>query len=236
MLKVNDLYVGYYKDINILQGVHLSADLNRITCVIGPNGVGKSTLLKTIYGFLTPNKGEISFAGKIIVGMRPHEMVNLGLFYIPQHPSIFPYMTVEENLLLGAWGFRRDRRKVRERLDQNFQRFPVLRDRRKSKAGELSGGQQRMVELARALMTSPRFLLVDEPTAGLAPKAAQDIYVCLVQLKEGERLGILLVDQNIREAIKISDYVYVFDLGQNKAEGSRDQFTDVYEIIRDWIS
>jgi len=85
-------------------------------------------------------------------------------------------------------------------------------------------------------MTSPRFLLVDEPTAGLAPKAAQDIYVCLVQLKEGERLGILLVDQNIREAIKISDYVYVFDLGQNKAEGSRDQFTDVYEIIRDWIS
>lgn len=236
MLKVEDLYVGYYRDINILQGVHLTADASKVTCVIGPNGVGKSTLLKTIYGFLVPNKGEITFKDRSIIGLKPHELVTLGLFYIPQHQSVFRYMSVEENLLLGAWSFRRDKRKVRTRLDQNFQRFPLLRDRRRSKAGELSGGQQRMVEFARALMTEPSFILVDEPTAGLAPKVAQEIYSHLVQLKQEENLGILLVDQNIREAIKISDYVYVFDLGRNKAEGSRNQFTDVYDIIRDWIS
>ncbi|MFN2276384.1 MAG: ABC transporter ATP-binding protein, partial [Candidatus Promineifilaceae bacterium] len=168
MLKVEDLYVGYYKDLNILQGVDMKAREAEITVVLGANGVGKSTLLKAIYGFIHPQQGSIEVDGEDIVHLRSHQLVRRGIAYIPQRQSIFPYMTVEENMELGAWSFRGDKERVQQRLEDNYARFPILRDRKRSPAGELSGGMQRMVELSRVLMTEPKLILVDEPTAGLA--------------------------------------------------------------------
>jgi branched-chain amino acid transport system ATP-binding protein len=232
LLKVEDLYVGYYKDLNILQGVDMKARKAEITVVLGANGVGKSTLLKAIYGFIHPQQGKIEVDGEDIVHLRSHQLVQRGVAYIPQRQSIFPYMTVEENLELGAWSFRSDKERVQQKLEDNFQRFPILRDRKRSPAGELSGGMQRMVELSRVLMTEPKLILVDEPTAGLAVKLSRDIYNLLVGLKN-EGITILLVDQNIRQAIRIADYVYVLELGRNRHEGPRQEFEDLKKAL--WL-
>lgn len=232
MLSVEDLYVGYYKDLNILQGVNVKARQGQITVVLGANGVGKSTLLKAIYGFIHPQSGTIEVDGQDIAHLASHELVNHGISYIPQRQSIFPYMTVDENMQLGAWSFRNDKERVQQKLEDNYARFPILKDRRKSPAGELSGGMQRMVELGRVLMTEPKLILVDEPTAGLAIKLARDIYDLLVGLKN-EGITILLVDQNIRQAIRIADYVYVLELGRNRHEGARDEFDDLKKAL--WL-
>lgn len=230
MLEVNDLYVGYYKDLNILQGVSLNAEVADITVVLGANGVGKSTLLKAIYGFVKPSKGEILLQGEDITGLQSHQLVHQGISYIPQRQSVFPYMTVEENMELGAWSFRSDSDLVQERIEANYKRFPLLKDRRKSPAGELSGGMQRMVELGRVLMTSPKLILVDEPTAGLAVKLARDIYNLILDLKN-DGITVLLVDQNIRQAVKIADYVYVLELGRNRFDGPSEEFEDVKKAL-----
>jgi branched-chain amino acid transport system ATP-binding protein len=230
LLKVEDLYVGYYKDLNILQGVDMEAREAEITVVLGANGVGKSTLLKAIYGFIHPQQGKIEVAGDNIVGLSSHQLVHRGVSYIPQRQSIFPFMTVEENMELGAWSFRGDKERVQRKLEDNYARFPILRDRKRSPAGELSGGMQRMVELSRVLMPDPKLILVDEPTAGLAVKLARDIYDLLVDLKN-EGITILLVDQNIRQAIRIADYVYVLELGRNRHEGKREEFSDLKKAL-----
>jgi len=232
LLEVNDLHVGYYKDLNILQGVSLQARKAEITAVLGANGVGKSTLLKAIYGFIQPSQGDILVDGAEITDLSSHELVHHGVSYIPQRQSVFPYMTVEENLELGAWSFRDDTVRVQERLEENYERFPILRERRRSPAGELSGGMQRMVELGRVMMTRPKLILVDEPTAGLAVMLASEIYQLLVDLKN-EGITVLLVDQNIRQAIKIADYVYVLELGRNRHEGPRDEFDDLKKAL--WL-
>lgn len=232
MLEVQDLYVGYYQDLHILRGVHLKARVGTITAILGANGVGKSTLLKTIYGFLRPDRGTITLDGQSLIGIPPYRMVNLGLVYIPQQPGIFPDMTVEENLVMGAWSYRRDSRRMQRKLEENYERFPVLREKRRQKAGELSGGQQRMVELGRALMTDPRVLLVDEPSAGLAVTVAREVYAILARLRE-EGITIVLVDQDVRRALRIADYVYVLDLGRNRAEGPPMEFSDLEKAF--WI-
>lgn len=232
MLKVEDLYVGYYKDLNILQGVNVNARRAEITVVLGANGVGKSTLLKAIFGFIHPQQGKIEVDGQDIMHLSSHQLVHQGVSYIPQRQSIFPYMTVEENMALGAWSFRSDKARVQQKLDENFDRFPILKDRKRSPAGELSGGMQRMVELSRVLMTDPKLILVDEPTAGLAVKLSREIYDLLVGLKN-EGITILLVDQNIRQAIRIADYVYVLELGRNRLEGPREEFDDLKKAL--WL-
>jgi branched-chain amino acid transport system ATP-binding protein len=233
MLEVRDLYVGYYKDLNILQGVSLAAQTGKITTVLGANGVGKSTLLKAIYGFLVPNGGEVLLEGKNIVGTPTYELINQGISYIPQQPGIFRWMSVEENLEMGAWTFKRDEARIKRKLEENYERFPILKDRRKSPAGELSGGMQRMVEVGRTLMTDPKVILVDEPTAGLAKLLAEEIYQMLADLREEEGLTIILVDQAIRQALKIADYVYVLELGRNKFEGPVEEFTDLKKAL--WV-
>ena len=231
MLEVKDLYVGYYKDLNILQGINIRAQTNKLTCILGANGVGKSTFLKAVYGFLKPNGGQILLEGEDVVGEPTHKLVNRGLSYIPQHTGIFPFMSVEENLVLGGWTFRNDRKRVKRKVEENYERFPALLEKRKQKAGELSGGQQRMVEIARTLMTDPRLILVDEPTAGLAKLLSQEVYQMLVDLRDVEGLTILLVDQEIRKALKISDYVYVLELGRNKFDGPAEEFTDLKKAL-----
>ncbi len=231
MLEVKDLYVGYYKDLNILQGISIRAQTNKITCILGANGVGKSTFLKAVYGFLKPNRGQILLEGRDVVGEPTHKLVTQGLSYIPQQTGIFPFMSVEENLVLGGWTFRKDKNRVKKKVEENYERFPALVEKRKQKAGELSGGQRRMVEIARTLMTDPRLILVDEPTAGLAKLLSQEVYQMLVDLRDVEGLTILLVDQEIRKALKISDYVYVLELGRNKFDGPADEFTDLEKAL-----
>lgn len=233
MLEIKDLYVGYYKDLNILQGISMKAKEAKITTILGANGVGKSTLLKAIYGFLKPNAGQVLLEGKSLIGIPTHKRIDMGISYIPQQPGIFRWMSVEENLELGAWTFKDDKERIRRKLEENYERFPALRERRKSKAGELSGGMQRMVEVGRTLMTDPRVILVDEPTAGLAKLLSEEVYQMLVQLRDQEGMTIVLVDQEIRQALKIADYVYVLELGRNRFDGPVEEFTDLKKAF--WV-
>lgn len=227
MLEVRDLYAGYYSDLHILQGLDVKAETGKITTILGANGVGKSTLLKAIYGFLKPQRGEILLDGVNVMGTPTHELITKGVSYIPQQPGVFHHMTVEENLMMGAWTFRDDPDRIQEQLEENFVRFPILEEKRNQNAGDLSGGQQRMVEIGRTLMTNPQLILVDEPTAGLAKLLSQEVYRMLVDLRDQEGLTILLVDQEIREALKIADYVYVLELGRNKFDGPVEEFDDL---------
>lgn len=233
MLEIKDLYVGYYKDLNILQGVDLTARNGQITAVLGANGVGKSTLLKAIYGFLKPNQGEIFLDDEAVTGVPTHELISLGLAYIPQQTGIFRWMSVEENLMMGGWTFKNDKARLKREMERSYERFPDLIEKRKQNAGDLSGGQQRMVEVARTLMTDPKVILVDEPTAGLAKLLSEMVYQMLVDLRDIDGLTIVLVDQEIRDALKIADYVYVLELGRNKFEGPVEEFTDLEKAF--WV-
>ncbi len=233
VLEMRDLSVGYYRDLNILSDLNMVARRGQITTILGANGVGKSTALKAAFGFLTPNKGDILLEGDSILSIPPHEKIRAGLAYIPQQPGVFKDMTVEENLELGGWTFRRDARQVRAKIEANYDRFPALRDKRRQLTGELSGGQQRMVEIGRTLMAEPRMLLVDEPTAGLSKMLAEEVYEMLTDLRK-EALTILLVDQEIRQALKIADYVYVLELGRNKFEGPASEFDDLEKAF--WVA
>lgn len=233
MIEIKDLYVGYYKDLDILQGVTIKAEDAQIVTVLGANGVGKSTLLKAVYGFLKPHAGSILLDGKEILGIPSYELIRQGISYIPQHSSVFPFMSVEDNLRLGAWTFRNDKDRVDEKVEENYKRFPMLRERKKDDAGLLSGGMQRMVEVGRTLMTDPKAILVDEPTAGLAKMLSQDVYRMLIDLRDRDGLTIILVDQEIRDALKIADYVYVLELGRNRVDGRTEEFTDLKKALWD---
>jgi branched-chain amino acid transport system ATP-binding protein len=233
VLEMRDLSVGYYRDLNILSDLDLIACKGQITTILGANGVGKSTALKAAFGFLKPNKGDILLNGQSILHIPPYEKIRSGLAYIPQQPGVFKDMTVEENLELGGWTFRRDAKQVRRKVEANYDRFPILRDKRKQVTGELSGGQQRMVEIGRTLMAEPTMLLVDEPTAGLSKMLAEEVYEMLTDLKK-EQLTILLVDQEIRQALRIADYVYVLELGRNKFEGPSSDFNDLEKAF--WVA
>ncbi len=234
MLEISGLDVGYYKDLNILLDLNIKARKNQITAILGANGVGKSTALKAMFGFLRPNAGDILLDGESIVDVPTYNRILKGLAYIPQQPGIFKDMSVEENLELGGWTFRRDKRKVRAKMEANFERFPVLKEKRKQITGELSGGQQRMVEIGRTLMAEPKMLMIDEPTSGLSKMLAEEVYEMLTVLTSRDDLTILIVDQEIRQALKIADYVYVLELGRNKFEGKASEFEDLEKAF--WIA
>ncbi len=227
MLEIKDLYVGYYEDLHILRGLSLAAQTGKITAILGANGVGKSTLLKAIYGFLNPHSGQILLNGRDVTGTATHQLISLGISYIPQQPGVFKHMSVRENLMMGAWTFQNDKKRMESKIEENYQRFPILHEKQHDQAGSLSGGQQRMVEIGRTLMTDPEVILVDEPTAGLAKMLSEEVYRMLIDLRDKEELTILLVDQEIREALKIADYVYVLELGRNKFEGAASEFDDL---------
>jgi branched-chain amino acid transport system ATP-binding protein len=233
VLELRGLDVGYYKDLNILQDLNVKARKKQITTILGANGVGKSTALKAAFGFLKPNRGDVVLENESILDIPTHQRIIKGLAYIPQQPGVFKDMTVEENLQLGGWTFRKDKQQVREKIEANYERFPVLREKRKQITGELSGGQQRMVEISRTLMAEPKVLLVDEPTAGLSKMLSEEVYEMLKMLVTVDELTILLVDQEIRQALKIADYVYVLELGRNKFEGPAQQFTDLEKAF--WV-
>jgi branched-chain amino acid transport system ATP-binding protein len=234
-LKVEGIVSGYTREVPILKSVDLVAREGLVTVIIGPNGAGKSTLLRTIYGYLHPSAGEVTHFGRSIKGLEPDAMLREGIAYLLQGHSVFPRMTVEENLELGGWIFKRDRARMRAAFEEVYARFPRLAERRRLSAGVLSGGEQRMLEIARLTMTAPKTLLLDEPSVGLMPKLIDSIYEELVKLKE-EKFTILVVDQNVKKSIEIADYVYVLNLGENSHHGPHHEFEERLEdIIREWL-
>jgi branched-chain amino acid transport system ATP-binding protein len=224
LLEVDEIHAGYQRGIDVLQGLSLAVAPGTLTLVIGPNGAGKSTLLRAIFGFLKPHRGAIRFRGAAIAGLPPYRVKALGIGYVPQEINTFPLLTVEENLRMGAWTIRRDHALLAERLATVYATFPMLAERRRKRAGELSGGQARMLSVAREMMTEPALLLVDEPTAGLAPNLVDQVYALLAAARAATGSTILLVDQNIEDSIGHADTVYMVNLGRIKAAGPAREF------------
>ena len=233
MLAIENVRAGYQSDIDILRGVSLAAAARSLTLVIGPNGAGKSTLLKTIFGFLKAHDGTIRLGEHRIETLEPHEVKVLGVGYVPQEINIFPLLTVEENLRMGGWTLRYEPARLKAQLAKIYEVFPVLADRRGSPAGDLSGGQGRMLSVAREMVAEPKLLLVDEPTAGLAPALVEHVYALLQVARRVLGATILLVDQNVEDAVAQADYVYMMNLGSVKAQGPAVTFTS--ERVRDLI-
>jgi ABC-type branched-subunit amino acid transport system ATPase component len=214
LLETGEVVAGYVPEVDILNGVSIRVAEGEIVTIVGPNGAGKSTLIKTIFGLLQPRTGRIAFRGEEIAGRKPHDIARLGLSYVPQLENVFPTLTVEENLEMGTL----DRSRTRERIDRMSELFPRLGERRRQTAGTMSGGERQMVAMARALMADPEVLLLDEPSAGLAPAFVDAIFE---KVKEVNRAGvtIVMVEQNARRALAMSDRGYVLDLGKERFEG-----------------
>ena len=235
MLTATNIVAGYVDEVDILQDVSVEVKNEHITSVIGPNGSGKSTLMRVICGFLTPKSGQVLWDGDDLTGRPSHSMAALGICYLPQERTVFPHLTVEQNIHLGAWTFRKDKTRIDTVLESVYELFPLMRERRKSKAGDLSGGMQKILEIARGMMIKPEILICDEPTVGLAPIIAKEVYDTLERLKK-DGLTILLVDQNVREAIRIGDFVYVLEVGRNKISGTKAEFeTNLHDMIKNWL-
>jgi branched-chain amino acid transport system ATP-binding protein len=237
VLALRNVTVAYHGDITILNGLSLSAQRGHVTGVIGPNGAGKSTILKTLFGFLQPRGGEVLFKGRDITGLPPHRRATEGISFVPQSRSLFADLSVEDNLLLGCWPFRRDSARVQRGLERVYHRFPILREKRKEPASSMSGGQQRFLELGRALLLDPEVILLDEPTAMIAPKISKEIYALIRQLAD-DGITIVLVDQNVRQCAAVSDHLYVIELGRNKADGPREALGHgqaLSDMVATWI-
>ncbi|MGD9110829.1 MAG: ABC transporter ATP-binding protein [Desulfobacterales bacterium] len=234
-LEVKNVTSGYVKEVPILSDVSIVAKGGALTGIIGPNGAGKSTLLKTIYGYLRPSQGDVYHDGRSIKGLKPDQMLGQGIAHLIQGHSVFPAMTVEENLELGGWIIKQDRRALASALDEVYEHFPVLKNKRQMVAGALSGGEQRTLEIARLTMTRPRTILIDEPSVGLMPKLVDTVYEEIVNLKT-KGFTILMVDQKVHKCLEVTDYVYVLRLGQNSHHGPKEEFVDsIEDIIKEWI-
>jgi branched-chain amino acid transport system ATP-binding protein len=221
---------GGYGKIDVLHDVSLDVRAGEIVSIIGPNGAGKSTAFKTIVGFLRPRQGRVLFNGEDITGLRPDLVLRRGLAYVPQGRIVFPQMTVLENLEMGAY-IERDRARIAAALDRVHALFPILAERRRQSAGTMSGGEQQMVAIARALMTSPRLILLDEPSLGLSPKFVTLIFDRLVEMKRAG-FTLMLVEQNATRALGIADRAYVLELGRNRFEGPGQRLLTDPEVKR----
>ena len=217
LLVAQSLTAGYGR-IDILHDVSLTVRVHEIVSIIGPNGAGKSTAFKTIVGFLTPRAGRVLFNGEDITGTRPDLVLRRGLAYVPQGRIVFPQMTVLENLEMGAYT-ERDPARVAAALDQVYRLFPILAERRRQAAGTMSGGEQQMVAIARALMTAPKLIMLDEPSLGLSPKFVTLIFEKLMEMRQAG-YTLMLVEQNATRALAIADRGYVLELGRNRFEGA----------------
>jgi neutral amino acid transport system ATP-binding protein len=214
LLAVEDLVAGYVPEVDILTGVKFAVREGEIATVIGPNGAGKSTLIKSIFGLLPPREGRVVLRGEDLTGLRPHSITRRGMSYVPQLDNVFQSLTVDENLEMGAL----DPSKAKDGMARIYEFFPRLGERRTQAAGTMSGGERQMLAMGRALMPDPQVLLLDEPSAGLAPAFVEAIFE---KVEEINRHGvtIVMVEQNARRALAMSDRGYVLDLGQNRFEG-----------------
>ena len=227
ILECNGIAAGYVKGLNILQGVDLVVSEGEIVSIIGPNGAGKSTLLKAIMGLLNISAGRFFIEGIEKTNLPTHKIVNEGVGYVPQVENVFPSLTIEENLEMGSWSLGK---KGKQSIEKLFQDFPLLNERRKEKAGNLSGGQRQILALARALVTSPKLLLLDEPSAGLSTLAIDDVFKTIKESNE-KGVPILLVEQNAKRALKFSDRGYVLDQGRNAYQGTGEDLLDDPRVV-----
>jgi branched-chain amino acid transport system ATP-binding protein len=228
--KIDTIYSTYGK-FDVLKGVSFEVDRGDCICIIGPNGAGKSTVLKSITGFLPPRKGEIYFKGQNISRLHPVEIMKRGVVFVFQHHSIFPRMKVVENLEMGAYT-RQDRAGVEKDIDTAMEMFPILREKRNALAGTMSGGQQRMLEIARSLIQRPEILLLDEPTLGLAPAIVHSIFQKIHEINAGLKITVMIVEQNAKSALAISHRAYVLENGTNRMEGSTQEIQNNPEVIK----
>ncbi len=223
ILLAEDVVAGYTPEVDILNGLTMSVGAGEVVTVVGPNGAGKSTLLKTIVGLLRPRRGRITVEGNEVAGLRPNEIARRGLGYVPQRENVFETMSVRENLEIGLTP--RLNLDLGARLLRMFELFPRLAERRRQAAGSLSGGERQMLAMARALMPDPKILLLDEPTAGLAPRFVQSMFEQVAAINRSG-VSILMVEQNARPALALSHRGYVLDIGRNAHEGSGQALLD----------
>ncbi len=230
LLQVTDVHGGY-GGADILNGVSLAVDADEIGVIVGPNGAGKSTMLKAVFGLLRVSDGSVAFAGRPITNLPPERLVRSGLSYVPQEFNVFPTLSVDENLEMGAYTRRDD---FRPQIDEVYGFFPPLRDKRRQPAGELSGGQRQMVAIGRALMTGPKLLLLDEPTAGLSPLYMDEIFERILAINAAG-VGILMVEQNARQALAIAHRGFVLATGRNRFTGTGAELLADPEVARSFL-
>ena len=232
MLTVSDLVTAYGK-IEALKGVSLAVESGKITCLLGPNGAGKTTLMMTIAGILQPRSGSIRLDGRELVGLTPARIVAQGIALVPENRLVFPHMSVRENLLAGAYQ-RRDKSAIAADIERMYERFPRLRERREQLAGTLSGGEQQMLAVARALMSRPRLLLMDEPSLGLAPLVVVEIFRIVAELNR-DGTSIFLVEQNAHMALQVAHHFYLMEQGRVTFTGTPGQLAEDEVIQRAYL-
>jgi len=232
LLELKNIDAGYGR-IQILHGVSLEVRKDEVVCVIGPNGAGKSTTFKVIMGFINYLGGEITFDGNNIVGFRPDQILGQGLGYVPQGRIVFNQMTVKENLEMGAY-IERDKKKIGDAMDYVFNLFPRLEERQKQLGGTMSGGEQQMLAMGRALMTRPQMLMIDEPSLGLSPRFVSEVFELIGNLSK-QGLTIMVVEQNATRALEISDRGYVLELGHNRYEGTGQELLNNQDVRRMYL-
>nr|WP_199223205.1 ABC transporter ATP-binding protein [Oricola cellulosilytica] len=219
VLRIDNLE-SFYGPIMAIRGVSLVVPEGRVVTVLGANGAGKSTLMKTISGVMDPQKGKIIYRGTNITGMAPERVVRAGIVHIPEGREVFPLLSLEDNLAMGAFTRSDGAKAVQEDLDMVFSYFPILKDRRHQQAGTLSGGQQQMLAIARGLMSRPKLMLLDEPSLGLSPLLVREILTIIRRLNREQGVTMLLVEQNAKAALDVADYGYVMDLGRIVIDGT----------------
>ena len=227
ILECNGIAAGYVKGLNILQGVDVVVNEGEIVSIIGPNGAGKSTLLKAIMSLINVSAGRFFVNGEEKTNLSTHRIVMEGIGYVPQVANVFPSLTIDENLEIGSWSIKRNKK---EALTKIYNDFPMLGDRKKDKAGNLSGGQRQILALARALITSPTLLLLDEPSAGLSPVAINEVFTSIKEINDSG-VSILLVEQNAKRALSFSDRGYVLDQGRNAYQGKGEEHLNDTRVI-----
>ena len=220
MIELKDINAGYGQ-VQIVRDVSMNIDNNEIVALIGANGAGKSTIIKTISGMLPVSSGSIIFEGKRIENMPAHKIITNGIALVPEGRRLFPYMTVQENLELGAY-VENNREKVQENMEWVFSLFPILQERRTQLAGTFSGGEQQMLTIGRALMSKPKFLMMDEPSLGLSPMIVDEVFKT-VKVLQSEGVTILLVEQNVRKSLEIANRGYVLESGRITLEGPSEE-------------
>jgi ABC-type branched-subunit amino acid transport system ATPase component len=228
ILEAKDITAGYTREVDILNNVSIHVKSGKIVSVIGPNGAGKSTLLKTIFGILKPTNGSVTLKDEDITALKPDKVAKKGISYVPQIDNVFPSMTIQENLEMGAF-IRSD--DFSQRIEEIYKLFPVLGERRKQKAGQLSGGQRQMVAMGRALMLDPQVLLLDEPSAGLSPILVSSIFEKIIEINE-TGVAMIIVEQNAREALKMADHGYVLAMGKNVLDDTGEALLNNEEVGR----
>ena len=230
LLQVGDLDAGY-GDLKILEGVDMNVEDGEYVTIVGPNGAGKSTLMKSVFGLTTHMGGSVTFEGEDITGLIPEEIIHEGVGYVPQNDNVFASLSVQENLEMGAYILDDV---PEDALEAVFERFPILRERREQKAGTMSGGQQQMLAMGRALMLEPSLLLLDEPSAGLAPDLVDDMFDRIDAIN-GDGTAILMVEQNAKEALRRCDRGYVLANGQNRYVDTGDALLNDPQVRQDFL-